>query len=98
MSNTLDPILKRSAFIRSDCCSFKDTDDTPPALNGLVRNQIGRQVQHKREEDVLIFENESANHSDASDAPCLLWAMRSAVTDQQTVALSNVRAANAISP
>ena len=54
-------------------------------------------MQHKRKEDVPSFENESANHSDASDAPCLLWAMRSAVTDQQTVALSNVRAANAIS-
>ncbi|CAE7447513.1 unnamed protein product, partial [Symbiodinium microadriaticum] len=54
-SGSRDPILKRSAFIRSDCCSFKDTD-----------------------EDVPSFENESANHSDASDAPCLLWAMRSA--------------------
>ena len=52
------------------------------AVLAISRKWMSKKPDRKSallEEDVLIIGNESANDSDASDAPCCRWAMCDAV-------------------
>ena len=60
-------ILSRAVLVTRDAISRKWMSKKPDRKSALL------------EEDVLIIGNESANDSDASDAPCCRWAMCDAV-------------------